>query len=128
MLFARLSYLVLGFLLVLDVASAGYAVTYSHNAFGYGENSTYVTVDVTKHTLGYTDYPSYNATSSYYYGGYYNGYYNNYYTPYNGCYYYYNTYYCYPAQQAIVNYAPYYPTYVAVRPVYNPYVFGWYYY
>jgi len=121
MTFARISCLILGVLLGISVVSAEYAVTYSHNAFGYGENSTYVTIDMTKHTLGYTDYPNYETTSSYYYTYY--PYY--YYVPYNGCYYYYNTYYCHPA---VVNYTAYYPTYITVTPIYPNYIVGWYYY
>jgi hypothetical protein len=112
---SKLLSLIAGLLLVSSVAFAGYAVTYTTNAFGYGYENTYVTFNTTTQTYGYTDYPtnnySYNTYGQYYY---------------NGAYYYPNTYVYRPTY-----YIPTYYTYTYVTPVYYTYPVayrtGWYY-
>jgi len=109
MFLSKLLSLMAGLALVSSMAFAGYAVTYTTNAFGYSDASTYVTFDTTTRTYGYTDYPT---QAQYYYGG---------------SYYYYPTAYtyAYPAY-----YVPVYYTYSYVTPAYAypvGYRTGWYY-
>jgi len=122
MMFSKLLYLALGFIFVLAGVSAGYAVTYATNAFGYSDAQSYVTVDLTRHVESYTDYPNYNYNYSYnYYPNYYPGYSAYYYA---GSYYYYPgpTNYYYVTQPVYT-----YTTYTVAPGYYNYYPHGWYY-
>lgn len=110
--------------LALGAISAGYAITYTTNAFGYSNNTSSVTLDMTTYVDHYGDYPN-NSYASYYY---------------NGAYYYYPTYtanyYVVPATSYVTypvayynSYVPTYYTYTYVAPVNYTYYNsnGWYY-
>lgn len=122
-MFSKLLSLIAGLIFVSSIAFAGYAVTYSTNAFGYSDASSYVTVDLTTHVDHYTDYPNYNYTYNYYPN----------YNPNYSAYYYSGSYYYYPRPANYYYVAPVYPVYAyttyTVAPVYayNYYPNGWYY-
>ena len=124
MLFAKIVSLIAGFILVLTAVSAGYAVTYATNAFGYSDGYNNVTINTSTNYDGYSDYPEYYNTSSYYYNG------SNYYYP-STSYNYYVTPVNYVTQvRPVYYYVPTYTTYTVVQPVYytNTYYTGAYYY
>jgi hypothetical protein len=120
MFLTKFLYLTFGFIFVLSAVSAGYAVTYATNSFGYSDNYDNVRIDLTRHVESYTDYPNYHYGYNYSYN------YPNY-----GQYYYSGAYYYYP--QPVYYAAPAYPvytytTYTVAQPVvYNAYSKGWYY-
>jgi len=100
----------IGILCSLGAVSA-YAVTYTYNAFGYSDATSYIDITATKYVDHYTGYPEY-------------------YSPTYGAYYYGGSYYYYPSP-AVYYVTPYYPTYTVITtyPVYTNtyYRQGWYY-
>ncbi len=113
---------ILAGLALVGFANAGYAVSYASNAWGFSVTDSTVSIDLTTHTSSYTNYPSYNTTSDYYYN-----YYPYSYPTYNYGYAYVQPVVYYPTYPTTYNYS--YPVYYNsyyVAPTYYPTTY-WYY-